>query len=75
MHDAARGNHRPDAALGDAHPEDYALAQVRQGAGTQFDPRCVEGFLGLIGDPRTRSILGLAERAGPVASRRVSTAR
>jgi HD-GYP domain-containing protein (c-di-GMP phosphodiesterase class II) len=44
-----------------ARPAEEALAELERGAGTHFDPRCVEGFLSLMGDPVARSLLGLPE--------------
>jgi HD-GYP domain-containing protein (c-di-GMP phosphodiesterase class II) len=31
-------------------PHEEAVAELRRCAGTQFDPTCVEAFLGLLGD-------------------------
>jgi putative two-component system response regulator len=50
-----------------AYSEEYALAELERCAGTQFDPRCVEGFLGMIGDPAARALLGLPSRDPAVA--------
>lgn len=44
-----------------ARPAEEALAELERGAGTHFDPRCVEGFLSLLKDPVARSLLGLPE--------------
>ncbi|HLW49229.1 MAG TPA: HD domain-containing phosphohydrolase [bacterium] len=44
-----------------ARPADEALAELERGAGTHFDPRCVEGFFSLLGDPVARSLLGLPD--------------
>lgn len=46
----------------DAYPEEYAFAELRRCAGTHFDPRCVDCFLGLLADPASRTLLGLPDR-------------
>ncbi|HLW48523.1 MAG TPA: HD domain-containing phosphohydrolase [bacterium] len=50
----------------DAHPEDYALAELERCAGAHFDPRCVECFLRVLKEPAARSLLGLPERGALV---------
>lgn len=45
-----------------ARPVKDAVTELRRGAGTHFDPRCVQNFLRLLDDPVARSLLGLRER-------------
>jgi putative two-component system response regulator len=42
-----------------ARAAEDALAEIERCAGAQFDPRCVEAFLSLTGDPVARPLLGL----------------
>jgi HD-GYP domain-containing protein (c-di-GMP phosphodiesterase class II) len=50
-----------------AMPLGEAVAELRRGSGTQFDPRVVEALIQALRMPRERVVHGLAPAVGAVA--------